>query len=458
MKKVLSMFIVAALVFALLPLSAFAADTDFAGTGSPINRVDVTGVIAPVPGNTPAYDVSIPEDANYTLVSVDWYTTDQAYIAPGTVFEAGKDYMIGVEVAPKDGYEFPETVTGTVNGRGDNVQMWGGALAIDNVRVMGTFQCRTTNIYSIPVTDLKIPAAGEKPSYTATIPSDKGYVFSDESESYIKNGIAWFDDEKQPMDPDTAVFETGRYYTVKMYLKTTADDQNDYTFSDAVVPKINDDFARIEQIDNHTHIVFSCSYFCNEIISVEVNDIVPPAAGDSPAYTSSVPQDAGYMVRNKNNKGYQHGVCWYDAADNSVLSPTDVFEPGKDYKVCVFVDVVSEDLVLADGYHASVNGQDASVEELEKDKSILVEMTFTCSGKKYILGDADADGKVTSVDATLIQRKIALMVIPEGFDETAADVDGDKRLSALDATLIQRYLTQIDTNYEIGKEIWMKEV
>ena len=83
-------------------------------TGTAINRVDVTGVIPPVPGNTVAYDVSIPDDANCTLVSVDWFLTSQEYLPPGTVFEAGKDYMIGVEVAPKDGYEFPETVPETI--------------------------------------------------------------------------------------------------------------------------------------------------------------------------------------------------------------------------------------------------------------------------------------------------------------------------------------------------------
>lgn len=447
MKKELSLFIVSALIFGLLPLTAFAADTDIAGTRTPINRVDVTGVIPPVPGNKPAYDTSIPEDANYTVESVFWYTTDQAYIPPDTVFEAGKDYMIGVEVAPKDGYEFPDTVTGTVNGSGDNVQMWGEGSV--NVRVMGTFQCRTTNIYSIPVTDLKIPATGEKPSYTATIPSDKGYVFSDESESYIRNGIAWFDDEKQPMDPDTAVFEAGRYYTVKVYLKTTADDKNCYTFSGSVVPKINDDFTRIEQIDDHTHIVFACSYFCNEIISVEVNDIVPPAAGDSPAYTSSVPKDAGYMVRNKNNKGYQHGVCWYDVANDSVMSPTDVFEPGKEYKACVYVDVVTEDLVLADGYHASINGQEAAVEELEKDKSILVEYTFTCSGKKFVLGDTDCDGETTALDVTCIQRYNAH--ISTGLERKIVkngDIDGNGLSEIIDATYIQRHLAQMETPYD----------
>ncbi|MBQ3264332.1 MAG: RICIN domain-containing protein [Ruminococcus sp.] len=69
-----------------------------------------------------------------------------------------------------------------------------------------------------------------------------------------------------------------------------------------------------------------------------------------------------------------------------------------------------------------------------------------------ILGDADGDGAVTSVDVTEIQRSIAH--VSTGIDKVVlmnADVDGNGALEIIDATYIQRYLAQMNVPYEIGK-------
>ena len=60
----------------------------------------------------------------------------------------------------------------------------------------------------------------------------------------------------------------------------------------------------------------------------------------------------------------------------------------------------------------------------------------------YLIGDADGDGDVNGVDATLIQRKIASIPIPDTFNEQAADVDGNG-LDVIDATYIQRWIAGI---------------
>ncbi len=69
----------------------------------------------------------------------------------------------------------------------------------------------------------------------------------------------------------------------------------------------------------------------------------------------------------------------------------------------------------------------------------------------YILGDADRDGEVSSIDAALIQRKMAGVAMVS-LDEHAADIDKDG-LDIVDATFIQRYLSQIEVPYEIGSFI-----
>lgn len=74
----------------------------------------------------------------------------------------------------------------------------------------------------------------------------------------------------------------------------------------------------------------------------------------------------------------------------------------------------------------------------------------TASG--YILGDADGDGKVTVIDATVIQRYLAGLSVPDTFNYQAACVSGEK-LSILDATYIQRYLAEFDVPYAIGETV-----
>ena len=74
----------------------------------------------------------------------------------------------------------------------------------------------------------------------------------------------------------------------------------------------------------------------------------------------------------------------------------------------------------------------------------------TLSGAR--LGDADGDGEITPVDATLVQRFDANMKI--SVDEATlmcADVDGSGELDVVDSTLTQRYLANIAIPYPVGQ-------
>lgn len=71
--------------------------------------------------------------------------------------------------------------------------------------------------------------------------------------------------------------------------------------------------------------------------------------------------------------------------------------------------------------------------------------------EKIILGDADGDGDITSIDATMVMR--ANVELDTGIDEDVlmnGDVDGNGALEIIDATFIQRYLALMDTPYPIG--------
>ena len=56
---------------------------------------------------------------------------------------------------------------------------------------------------------------------------------------------------------------------------------------------------------------------------------------------------------------------------------------------------------------------------------------------RYIKGDADGDGEVSIIDATVIQRHEA-NIVTGAFYKPRADVDGDSDITVIDATLIQR--------------------
>ena len=74
---------------------------------------------------------------------------------------------------------------------------------------------------------------------------------------------------------------------------------------------------------------------------------------------------------------------------------------------------------------------------------------YDISDDLVICGDADSDGYVSIMDATVIQRRLAELPTPS-FDERAADVDGDG-LDITDATKIQRYLAEFDNIYHINE-------
>lgn len=67
--------------------------------------------------------------------------------------------------------------------------------------------------------------------------------------------------------------------------------------------------------------------------------------------------------------------------------------------------------------------------------------------KQYLSGDADADGDITILDATRIQRYLAGFKTDIDLDAADSNSDG---IDILDATVIQRYLAGLSCKYDIG--------
>lgn len=73
-------------------------------------------------------EITVPENANYTLVQAMWGVSPDGTIentgnVTGNTFEAGKYYLIGAVVTPKEGYVFAQDAAITVNGAEVNIDV-----------------------------------------------------------------------------------------------------------------------------------------------------------------------------------------------------------------------------------------------------------------------------------------------------------------------------------------------
>ena len=90
---------------------------------------------------------------------------------------------------------------------------------------------------------------------------------------------------------------------------------------------------------------------------------------------------------------------------------------------------------------------------IEGDEEPLRYICAVFEKQTGILGDVDGDGKVTIVDATYIQKKLASIPLTITIDAAIADTDADGAVTIIDVTYIQKWLATLPSNDKIGKPI-----
>ena len=151
--------------------------------------------------------------------------------------------------------------------------------------------------------------------------------------------------------------------------------------------------------------------------------VAEPVAGVKPSTTAAC--TSGYAIP---------GTPSWTPADTT-------FKSGTQYTVKIPVTAEFE-MGDIDTVTAKVNGKDAKFIAERKTGKIYayyVEYTFDAT-KDYMLGDVNGDGKISVLDATLIQKYLAGLVTFSDTQKAAADVNGDGSVSVIDATLIQKYI------------------
>ena len=175
-------------------------------------------VTEPEAGASPSFEIAVEGEG--CTAELEWeIVAEETIIYPedNYKFKAGEEYALWVVFTPKDGYEFADDATITINGMTPD----------DMYEYEGNIVCLVT--YTIPaaepvtyakVSDITEPAIGATPDFDITLTGD-GVAF-DEEEGI---GYAWFKVDPEArywelLDEDTP-FEAG-LYALRVSLKSEA--------------------------------------------------------------------------------------------------------------------------------------------------------------------------------------------------------------------------------------------
>lgn len=166
--------------------------------------------------------------------------------------------------------------------------------------------------------------------------------------------------------------------------------------------------------------------------SIDIKDVTLPAGKAA----------VGVRLDNVSGSGNSIGVCEWLSSGSSYL-----YMPNADYGKSYFA-------YSSNGTRFnSMDAKDFYVDYLDDD----IGGTFVIKAvakENYTVGDANSNGEINIADATVIQRYLAQLSVPDTFDSSACDTDGDGGITVLDVTAVQRYLAMLSTAAEIGQSKW----
>ena len=440
---------------------------EFDMRANPIQTIAIMDVPAPVAGEMPIYSCDYPGGYYYidTQMRMDWCDSYGFRMMKTDTFEGGEDYIVEFHVTTTNGYQFASNVGATVNGYKANVtETRTDTYGTGHARVRYTFTCPDTivtiNTASVTIT----PKVGEELPYNATVPADRGYSVEDYSDGTDwKDGVKWTDKNGNNLPIGTKL-EGGKTYTVWVSIEITDTDNYQFAPVDEFTGYLNKGYeTEVMEYDEYNYglyYTFTVPKIDEEtkISSVAVT-IPEPKDGEELSYTATVPSGKGYMVEDYDFAGeWVNGVKWQDQLGNAIDPALgETAQEGLKYTAIVSI-VLTDDQVYAfdqENFTATINGAPIDGSYWYGKTNVLVwrhlDVASGSSSGSYIIGDTDTDKKITILDATAIQRKLANLAVA-AFDETAADADEDDKLTILDATAIQRYLAALPTNPNIGTE------
>ena len=350
MKKIIALLISFIIIFGIMPVNAFAA--------TELSIVQIGDIASPVAGQTPDYVATYGSgynfttkfdagDAHYGIIWIDTTDGDKNMTAED-VFVAGHIYRVAVIVAAQPGYSFSKydnytsSVSGRINGKTANVYVISGYNASEYIGITYTFEACAYNIVSsVAVTDLDVPASGEKFDFTASTTSD----------NYFVNSISWKDVTANKNINENDVAIAGHKYEVEIFirvkdgckLKVDGDGCPDVVakigaYNATVIPAVSDIVVGIT--DTYT--------VPDDITTVTVSGIDAPVTGATADTTATC--GSGYQITK---------IVWVDTTGeykDHVYGITE-FEAEREYTVQITLNTIGNYRFVMDGPYNDVSGK-----------------------------------------------------------------------------------------------------
>ena len=325
----------------------------------------------------------------------------------GSTFAAGKSYTVFIKVnIAQKGFVFADEsdMSATINGEKAMCYSSGENEYI----VYHTFRLEATAVSKAAVT-VTAPKAGESPSYSASVPTGRGYMIeSGYTSGGIKNGVAWMHENGSAM-ADGEKFAAGQKYQVLVFVTLT--DTQLYKFADY------DNFSATVNNNAATALPYSSVRYgitykfslSGQVDSVEIT-IPSISVGQQMQWTASAPDGADYAVTNTSAYLTANGVTWYKDGKTVAPGKAVTFEEGVEYKVTIGINLNDSDKVFApsESLKATVNGEEA-VTTRPSDKKATVAYTFTATASVI-------DSVAVTVTAPVAgQKPVYSATIPEGM-------------------------------------------
>ena len=413
-----------------------------------VNEVEVE-VTAPVTGEYPDYYPEILTegvafgdiDSPYYIEGVAWYDyTTQTFMNYSDKFEDGHIYEINMVIEALGDTYFPTDINsncelvGYVNGNKASTETAGKNNRY-YARLSYAFGDVRHEISHVDVTGVTSPSVGATPDFSVA-----------DTAMYYINDVYWKDITTDTYLKESDTFEAGHTYKFEVWLRTN-EGYKFKTDSDGwidITATIGGKEAEVVLPGAEIAAILSITYTLNvpQVVSfVDIAEIDEPIAGNTPDMTAHC-YTQGCNVNE---------VLWYDITDGRAtqLSQGEKFVEGRSYRAVV--GVVAEGnstFYMLDGYNeatGAINGEQAKSFGSHEDDYVEFYYDFApCEAlDDVMLGDVDNDGKVSVMDATMIQRHIAQLATISDDRTTCADTDKDGKVSIMDATMIQRFIAQL---------------
>lgn len=363
----------------------------------------------------------------YVKNGVSWWdVTDGGYdyVYDKDVFLPDHKYQCEVHVKTDQGYEFlmntktdPPTVPSViVNGNpGDYTTLYASDLQFEQ-EVKYVFNCSMQSLSEVGVIELSQPLAGGTPDYIAT-------TFA--PHLYDIKSITWYDALGEEL-PANATFIAGMVYRVAVQIqpievqgKKVASFNSDTkaSLNGNQLDMISYNNANKEDVEE----LFSHAYYENNQSIYLYYTFKPaprPATGDI-----TVSGTATSFASNTDN------VTLQLIAEGNSEADYEVFVKGKTAEYSI-------EGVSAGTYTLKVSKNN----HVTREYTVVVGNSSVIQDVKIcLLGDVNMDGKISVLDAIMVQKAALNLMSLDDYQSGLASVRGKSSLGVLDAILIQKY-------------------